>query len=76
MNYRIVADSSANILSLPGQNYATVPMKVNADKEYVDDAALNLAEMVEAQRLPNDPVILADTVRRICYENAYKRIGG
>ena len=48
MNYRIVADSSANILSLPGQNYATVPMKVNADKEYVDDAALNLAEMVEA----------------------------
>ena len=48
MNYRIVADSSANILSLPGENYATVPMKVNADREYVDNAALNLAEMVEA----------------------------
>ena len=50
MNYRIVADSSANILSLPGQNYATVPMKVNADREYVDDVQLDLAEMVEALR--------------------------
>ena len=47
MNYRIVADSSANILSLPGENYATVPMKVTADREYVDNADLNLAEMVE-----------------------------
>ena len=47
MNYRIVADSSANILSLPGENYATVPMKVTADREYVDNAHLNLAEMVE-----------------------------
>ena len=47
MNFRIVADSSANILSLPGQNYATVPMKIVAAKEYVDDAGLDLAEMVE-----------------------------
>lgn len=50
MNYRIVADSSANILSLPGQNYATVPMKIRADKEYVDDANLDLAGMVEGLR--------------------------
>ena len=48
MNYRIVADSSANVLTMPGANYATVPMKVVADKEYVDNADLNLAEMVEA----------------------------
>ena len=48
MNYRIVSDSACNILTLPGQNYATVPMKVNADREYVDNAELNLAEMVEA----------------------------
>ena len=48
MSYRIVADTSANVLSLPGQNYAAVPMKINADQEYVDDAALNLAEMVTA----------------------------
>ena len=48
MNYRIVVDSSANVLTLPGQNYASVPMKVNADREYVDNDQLNLAEMVEA----------------------------
>ncbi len=47
MNYRIVADSSSNVLSLPGANYTTVPMKVVAAKEYVDDKALNLAAMVE-----------------------------
>ena len=50
MKFRIVADSSSNVLSLPGKNYTTVPMKVVADKEYVDNAALNLAEMVEGLR--------------------------
>ena len=45
MNYRIVCDSSSNILTMEG-NYATVPMKVNADREYVDNAQLDLAEMV------------------------------
>ena len=35
-----------------------------------------MAQMVEAQRLPEDFELLADTVKRICYENAYKRIGG
>lgn len=35
-----------------------------------------LAQMVEAQRLPEDFELLADTVKRICFENAYKRIGG
>ena len=50
MKFRIVADSSSNVLSLPGTNYTTVPMKVVADKEYVDNAALNLAEMVEGLR--------------------------
>ena len=46
MSYRIVCDSSSNILSMEG-NYTTVPMKVNADREYVDNEALNLAEMVD-----------------------------
>lgn len=50
MNFRIVADSSANILALPGQNYTTVPMKIRAAKEYVDDENLNLAQMVEDLR--------------------------
>ena len=45
MNYRIVCDSSSNVLAMEG-NYTTVPMKVNADREYVDNAALDLAEMV------------------------------
>ena len=46
MAFRIVADSSANVLSLPGVNYTTVPMKIVADREYVDNEALDLAEMV------------------------------
>ena len=36
MNFKIVADSSANVLSLGNPNYKTVPMKVVADQEYVD----------------------------------------
>ena len=46
MSFRIVADSSANILTMPGVNYATVPMKIVAEKEYVDDAALDVGAMV------------------------------
>ena len=46
MAFRIVADSSANVLSLPGVNYTTVPMKIVAAKEYVDDQQLDLAGMV------------------------------
>ena len=37
MAFRIVADSSANVLALPGVNYTTVPMKIVAAKEYIDD---------------------------------------
>ena len=47
MNYRIVADSSSNVLALAGANYTTVPMKIVAEKEYVDNASLNVAAMVE-----------------------------
>ena len=46
MAFRIVADSSANVLALPGVNYTTVPMKIVAAKEYVDDDQLDLAGMV------------------------------
>ena len=46
MAFRIVADSSANVLALPGVNYTTVPMKINAAKEYVDDQNLDVATMV------------------------------
>ncbi|MGM9627511.1 MAG: DegV family protein [Faecousia sp.] len=47
MNYRIVADSSSNVLALAGANYTTVPMKIVAEKEYVDNTSLNVAAMVE-----------------------------
>ena len=46
MASRIVSDSSSNVLSIPGANYITVPMKVVAAKEYVDDKNLDLAGMV------------------------------
>ena len=47
MNYKIVADSSCNVLSMENPHFASVPMKVRAEKEYIDDASLNLAQMVE-----------------------------
>lgn len=46
MAFRIVADSSCNILSLPEQNFTTVPMKIVAATEYVDDTSLDVADMV------------------------------
>lgn len=47
MNYRIVADSSCNILSMENSSFYSVPMKVRAEKEYVDDIHLDLHKMVE-----------------------------
>ena len=47
MKFMIVADSSSNILTMEDPNYATVPMKIVAAKEYVDNADLDLAGMVE-----------------------------
>ena len=47
MKFKIVSDSSSNILSLSGIPYSSVPLKIIAgDKEYVDNAALDLAGMV------------------------------
>lgn len=47
MNYTMVADSSSNVLSMEDSRYVSVPMKVRAEKEYVDDKHLDLARMVE-----------------------------
>ena len=41
-----MADSSANVFALPGVNFTTVPMKIVAQKEYVDDVNLDVAAMV------------------------------
>lgn len=47
MNYKIVSDSSSNLLSVAGTNFASVPLKiVTAEKEYVDDATLDTAAML------------------------------
>ena len=47
MTYKIVSDSSSNIFSITGADYATVPMKVIAAKEYIDTPELDLQGMVE-----------------------------
>ena len=46
MSFRIVSDSSSNILDLGCSNYTTVPLKIVAEKEYVDDKNLDVAGMV------------------------------
>ena len=46
MNYKIVSDSSCNVFTVENCNYATVPMKVRAEKEYVDTPELDLMGMV------------------------------
>ena len=46
MNYRIVADSSSNVLSMANPRYFSVPMKVRAEKEYIDNEQLDVAQMV------------------------------
>lgn len=51
MSFMIVADSSANILTASDGHYKTVPMKIVADREYVDDVHLDLAEMVKNLQL-------------------------
>ncbi len=50
MNYKIVSDSSSNILRSDDPHFASVPMKVRAQQEYVDDAQLDVAGMVEDLR--------------------------
>ncbi len=47
MNFRIVTDSSSNVLHIGGANYASVPMKIVAAREYVDAPGLDVAQMVE-----------------------------
>ena len=50
MSFRIVSDSSSNVLSMGDVNYTTVPLKIIAEKEYVDDVSLDLSGMMEDLR--------------------------
>lgn len=48
MSFKIVADSSADMLSLEGVDFASVPLTIMAgDRAYVDDAALDPAGMMQ-----------------------------
>lgn len=48
MKYKIVADSSCDFLTLKDVNFEAVPLKISTnDKNYVDDAKLNLSEMLK-----------------------------
>ena len=50
MNYKIVSDSSSNVLAIPGAKFESVPMKVRTENEYIDNAQLDLQVMVEDLR--------------------------
>ena len=48
MNYRIIADSSADLLSVADVDFASVPLKIITDeKEYVDQRGLDVAGMLD-----------------------------
>ncbi|MGN0628707.1 MAG: DegV family protein [Oscillospiraceae bacterium] len=48
MKFRIVSDSSSNVFSLPGVDYAYVPLKIVTEKkEYVDEPGLDIEKMVD-----------------------------
>ena len=50
MHYQIVSDSSSNIFGMEGVCYTTVPMKIIAEKEYVDAPGLDVRGMVDDLR--------------------------
>lgn len=48
MKYKIVVDSSSDLLEMAGVDLANAPLKICAgEREFVDDADLDVAEMVE-----------------------------
>ncbi len=48
MSYRIISDSSSDILSLENADYTAVPLKIITDnKEYIDDPSLDVDEMIK-----------------------------
>lgn len=45
---KIVADSSSDVLKIDGVDFESVPLKIiTVDREFVDDASLDVAEMVD-----------------------------
>lgn len=51
MNYKLVADSSANVLTMEGLSFTSVPLKIiTATDEFVDDEKLDVEAMVDRIR--------------------------
>ena len=51
MTYKIVVDSSSDLLKMPGVDLANAPLKITSgEREFVDDANLDVADMVEYLR--------------------------
>ena len=51
MTYKLVADSSANVLTMEDANYVSVPLKIiTAQDEFVDDEKLDVRAMVDRVR--------------------------
>ncbi|MBQ1186811.1 MAG: DegV family protein [Clostridia bacterium] len=47
MKFKIVSDSSADLLTIPSIPFASVPLKIITDKkEYIDDADIDVFEMI------------------------------
>lgn len=47
MNYKIISDSSSDLLALESIPYCSVPLKIStSEKEYVDDASLDVNGMI------------------------------
>ena len=67
MHYIIVSDSSSNIFSIPGADYKTVPMKVIAEKEYLD--VPNISRIIKdiikdrADGVPSAELIISEVCR-------------
>ena len=52
MKFKLVADSSANVFTMPDVEYSSVPMKIiTTQKEYVDTPELDVEKMVEEIRV-------------------------
>ncbi len=51
MNYRIITDSSSDMLSLESVDFTSVPLKIiTSEKEYIDDESLDVSGMIEDLR--------------------------
>ena len=51
MNYKLIMDSAGDLITLDGEAYASVPLKIQAgDRSYTDDVHADVADMVQYLR--------------------------